>query len=112
MKWCLRVVALATVCMIIPNFVCAQDGGITSEISSLHSVLQQLYDDMIPLCSELIGVGRGIAGFAATWYIAARVWRHVANAEPVDFYPLFRPFVLGFAVLIFPSTLDIINGIM
>ena len=112
MKWCLRIVALATVCMIIPNFVCAQDGGIANEINSLHSVLEQLYSDMMPLCSELIGVGRGIAGFAATWYIAARVWRHVANAEPVDFYPLFRPFVLGFAVLIFPSTLDIINGIM
>lgn len=67
---------------------------------------------MMPLCSRLIGVGRGIAGFAATWYIAARVWGHISRAEPVDFYPLFRPFVLGFAVLIFPSVIAMINGVM
>jgi conjugative transposon TraJ protein len=66
----------------------------------------------MPLCSRLIGVGRGIAGFAATWYIASRVWGHIARAEPVDFYPLFRPFVLGFAVLIFPSVIAMINGVM
>jgi conjugative transposon TraJ protein len=75
-------------------------------------VLEKLYDDMMPLCSRLIGVGRGIAGFAATWYIASRVWRHISNAEPIDFYPLFRPFVIGFAVLIFPSVIAMINGVM
>jgi conjugative transposon TraJ protein len=67
---------------------------------------------MMPLCSKLIGVGQGIAGFAATWYIASRVWRHIANAEPIDFYPLFRPFVIGFAVVIFPSVIGMINGVM
>jgi conjugative transposon TraJ protein len=40
------------------------------------------------------------------------VWRHIANAEPIDFYPLFRPFVLGFAVIIFPSVIAMINGVM
>ncbi len=83
-----------------------------NRIRSLNEVLDTLYADMMPLCSRLIGVGRGIAGFAATWYIAARVWGHIARAEPVDFYPLFRPFVLGFAVLIFPSVLSMINGVM
>jgi conjugative transposon TraJ protein len=67
---------------------------------------------MMPICSRLIGVGRGVAGFAATWYIASRVWGHISRAEPVDFYPLFRPFVLGFAVLIFPSVIAMINGVM
>jgi conjugative transposon TraJ protein len=112
MKMCVRVIAIAIVGIIIPNLVIAQDGGFAGEIKSLHSVLEQLYDDMLPLCGQLIGVGRGIAGFAATWYIASRVWRHIANAEPVDFYPLFRPFVLGFAVLIFPSVIAMINGVM
>lgn len=86
--------------------------GVASEIGSLHSVLEQLYDDMIPLCSQLIGVGQGLAGFAALWYIAARVWRHLANAEPIDFYPLFRPFAIGLCIAIFPSVLAIINGVM
>lgn len=112
MKLCVRVTFNVIVGMVIPNLVCAQNGGFAGEIKSLHSVLEQLYDDMMPMCGQLIGVGRGIAGFAATWYIASRIWRHIANAEPVDFYPLFRPFVLGFAVLIFPSVIAMINGVM
>ncbi|NCU04115.1 MAG: conjugative transposon protein TraJ [Chitinophagaceae bacterium] len=88
------------------------EAQITGRIRSLNEVLDTLYADMIPLCSQLIGVGRGIAGFAATWYIASRVWGQIARAEPIDLYPLFRPFVLGFAVLIFPSVLAMINGVM
>lgn len=110
MKKCVWVVFITTVLNVIPGLVEAQ--AVANQIHSLHSVLDALYDDMMPLCSQLIGVGRGIAGFAATWYIASRVWRHIANAEPIDFYPLFRPFVLGFAVMIFPSVLAMINGVM
>ena len=90
----------------------ASSGSMANELYSLHSVLDQLYTDMIPLCSQLIGVGQGIAGFAALWYIAVRVWRHLANAEAIDFYPLFRPFVIGFAIMIFPSVIAMINGVM
>ncbi|MGA9638974.1 conjugative transposon protein TraJ [Flavobacterium sp.] len=81
-------------------------------MSGLHGVLDQLYDEMMPLCSNLLGIGQGIAGFAAIWYIGSRVWRHIANAEPVDFYPLFRPFVIGFCIMIFPSVLNMINAVM
>jgi conjugative transposon TraJ protein len=87
-------------------------GGMADDIHGLHGVLDQLYDEMMPLCSNLIGVGQGIAGFAALWYIASRVWRHIANAEPIDFYPLFRPFVIGFCITVFPSVLAMINGVM
>ena len=97
------------VVLLLPSVADAQ---IATRIRSMHEVLEQLYDDMMPLCSRLIGVGRGIAGFAATWYIATRVWGHIARAEPIDFYPLFRPFVLGFAILIFPSVIQLINQLM
>jgi hypothetical protein len=80
-------------------------GGWADELQSLHSVLEQLYNEMLPMCSELIGVGRGLAGFAALWYIAARVWGHISRAESIDFYPLFRPFVIGFAIAVFPSVI-------
>jgi conjugative transposon TraJ protein len=110
MKFCVRIIGLAILLLLIPNLAEAQ--GMADKIKSLHEVLEKLYDDMMPMCSRLIGVGRGIAGFAATWYIASRVWGHIARAEPVDFYPLFRPFVLGFAVLIFPSVIAMINGVM
>ncbi len=95
--------------LLAPQLLEAQ---MVQRIRSLHEVLETLYDDMMPLCSRLIGVGRGIAGFAAMWYIAAKIWGHIARAEPVDFYPLFRPFVLGFAILIFPSVIAMINGVM
>src|SRR5215213_937017 len=97
--------------MLLPTVSMAQ-GGLAGEMKGLHSVLDQLYDELLPLCSHLIGVGRGIAGFAATWYIAYRVWGHIARAEPIDFYPLFRPFVIGFAVIIFPSVIAMINAVM
>lgn len=112
MKKCVRLIAIVAISLTVPNLVFAQSGGFADDIKSLHQVLEQLYTEMLPLCSKLIGVGRGIAGFAATWYIASRVWRHIANAEPIDFYPLFRPFVLGFAVIIFPSVIAMINGVM
>jgi conjugative transposon TraJ protein len=96
--------------MVLPFTSQAQ--GLADDMNSLHGVLEQLYDEMMPLCSNLLGVGQGIAGFAAIWYIASRVWRHIASAEPIDFYPLFRPFVIGFCIMIFPSVLDMINGVM
>lgn len=106
-KW----VALGvTVGMILPKLSHAQ--GLADDIGGLQKVLDTIYDEMIPLCSKLIAVGRGLAGFAALWYISHRIWKHLANAEPIDFYPLFRPFVLGFAVMIFPSVIAMINGVL
>lgn len=81
-------------------------------MNSLQMVLDQLYADMMPLCSQLIVVGRLIGGFGALWYIGARIWKHIANAEPVDVYSLLRPFVLGFCILIFPSIIALINGVL
>jgi hypothetical protein len=102
MKKCVRLIVVMTMCIMLPNILFAQSGGFADDIKSLHQVLEQLYTEMLPLCSKLIGVGRGIAGFAATWYIASRVWRHIANAEPIDFYPLFRPFGTGLCNYYFP----------
>lgn len=106
-----RAATFAAVGMVfLPKISSAQE--MANQMSSLHAVLDQLYDEMMPLCAQLISVGQGIAGFAAIWYIASRIWRHIANAEPIDFYPLFRPFVIGFCVMIFPSVLALINGII
>lgn len=107
-----RIAFVAIVGMMLPVISYAQNGSSLNNIKGLHNVLDQLYDEMIPLCSQLMGVGRGIAGFAAMWYIAARVWQHLSHAEPIDFYPLFRPFVIGFAILIFPSVIGMINAVM
>src|SRR5436190_16216700 len=112
MKKCFRSAIIVIAVMISPVWSWAQSGGPAGGSKSLQSILDQLYEEMIPMCSQLIGVARGIAGFAAMWYIAARVWRHLSHAEPIDFYPLFRPFVIGFAIIIFPSVISLINGVM
>ena len=92
--------------------ITTQAAGVAEDMNGLHFVLDQLYDEMMPLCNNILGVGQGIAAFATIWYIGSRVWRHIANAEAVDFYPLFRPFVIGFCVMIFPSVLAMINAVM
>ncbi|RZL46408.1 MAG: conjugative transposon protein TraJ [Pedobacter sp.] len=103
-------IILMVIGMLLPEKIFAQ--GIASDINGLQSVLDQVYKDMIPLCGRLIGVARGIAGFAALWYIASRVWRQIAAAEPIDFYPLLRPFALGLAIMLFPSVLGVMNGVL
>jgi len=105
-----KAVCVMLIILLLPCRIIAQ--GLGDEMDSLHGVLDQLYDEMMPLCSNLIAVGQGIAGFGTIWYIASRVWRHIASAEPIDFYPLFRPFVIGFCIMIFPSVLALINGVM
>ncbi|HLY70617.1 MAG TPA: conjugative transposon protein TraJ [Puia sp.] len=96
--------------VMVPGLISAQTTA--DNIRGLQSVLDNVYVQMLPLCSSLIGVGQALAGFAATWFIAVRVWRHIANAEPIDFFPLFRPFVIGFCIIIFPSVIGLVNSIM
>ncbi|WP_114782985.1 conjugative transposon protein TraJ [Botryobacter ruber] len=109
-KQLLTSLPLLVLALLLPSLVKAQ--GVANDMHSLHAVLDGLYEEMIPLCERLIDVGRGLAGFATLWYIASRVWRHLANAEPVDFYPLLRPFALGLAILLFPAVLSLLNGVL
>ena len=94
--------------LLLPHAGMAQGPG----VESLHQVLQGLFEEMIPLSSRLIGAARALAGFAALWYIALRVWRHIANAEPVDMDPLLRPFAIGMAILLYPFLIALLNGIL
>ncbi|MCX2680991.1 conjugative transposon protein TraJ [Galbibacter sp. EGI 63066] len=99
---------LMIVVTLLPLAGMAQGTG----VESLHGVLQELFDDMIPLSNRLIGAARALAGFAALWYIALRVWRHIANAEPIDMYPLLRPFAIGMAILLYPYLIALLNGVL
>ncbi len=105
-----KTVILAVSGLFLPKILLAQ--GIAGEMAGLNSVLNELYSEMMPLSSRLIRVGQSIAGFAAIWYISSRIWKHISNAEAIDFYPLFRPFVIGFSIMIFPAVLAMINGVM
>ena len=81
------------------------------EFDNLHQILRSLYTDMMPLCGNMAGVAKGIAGLGALFYVAAKVW--LASAEPIDVYPLLRPFVIGFCIMFFPTfVLGTINSVM
>ena len=83
------------------------------DFENLHQILRSLYQDMMPLCSQMTGVAKGIAGLGALFYVAYRVWQSLSRAEPVDVYPLLRPFVLGFCIMFFPSVvLGTINNVL
>ncbi len=109
-KTILLTACVAVSAILMPLFSYSQ--GLAGEISSMQSELDKVYSQMLPLCSNLIGVGRGIAGFGALWYIASRVWRQIAAAEPIDFYPLLRPFALGMAIIMFPAVIALMNGVL
>ena len=83
------------------------------EFDNLHQILRALYDEMMPLCSNMTGVAKGIAGLGALFYVAAKVWQSLARAEPIDVYPLLRPFTLGLCIMFFPTfVLGTINTVL
>lgn len=83
------------------------------DFDQFHQTLRTLYDQMLPLCSNMIGVAKGIAGLGALFYVAYRVWQSLSRAEPIDMYPLLRPFAIGLCIMFFPSVvLGTINSIM
>ena len=83
------------------------------DFSNLHEILKNLYQEMMPLCSNMAGVAKGIAGLGALFYIAYRVWQSLARAEPIDVFPLLRPFAVGLCILLFPTVvLGTINSIL
>lgn len=80
---------------------------------SLHELLGRLYDDMMELCDSMASVAIGIAGIGALLYISYRVWKALAQAEPIDVFPLLRPFALALCILLFqPLVLGTLNGIL
>ena len=80
---------------------------------SLHLILRNLYQEMMPLCGDMVGIAKGIAGLGALFYVASRVWQALSRAEPIDVYPLLRPFAIGLCIMFFPTiVLGTINAVM
>lgn len=83
------------------------------EFDNLHQILLSLYEEMMPLCSDMAGVAKGLAGLGALFYVAVRVWQSLARAEAIDVYPLLRPFAIGLCILFFPTiVLGTMNSVL
>lgn len=84
-----------------------------ADFSSLHEVLRSLYDDMMPLSAEMAVVAKGLGGLGALFYVALKVWQALSRAEPIDVFPLLRPFALGLCIMFFPTmVLGTINAVL
>lgn len=83
------------------------------DFDNLHQVLRNLYQDMQPLCGDMADVAKGIAGLGALFYVAYRVWKALASVEPIDVFPLLRPFAIGLCIMFFPSiVLGSVNAVL
>ncbi|MEC4113425.1 conjugative transposon protein TraJ [Myroides pelagicus] len=71
--------------------------------TNLHEVLQNLYYQMMPLTSEMVFVAKSLAGLGALFYISLHIWQALARAEPIDVFPLLRPFAIGLCIMFFPT---------
>lgn len=86
---------------------------LTVNFDNLHTLLRSLYTEMMPMCADMAGVARAVAGLGALFFIATRIWQSLSAAEPIDVYPLLRPFAVGMCIMFFPTVvLGTINGIM
>ena len=83
------------------------------DFDNLHQILRSLYEQMMPLCEDMAGVAKGIAGLGALFYIAYRVWQSLARAEPIDVFPMLRPFAIGLCIMFFPTVvLGTLSGVL
>ena len=83
------------------------------EFNNLHEVLRSLYNEMLPLSADMAAVSKGLAGLGALFYVAIKVWQALSRAEPIDMYPLLRPFALGLCIMFFPTmVLGTINAVL
>ena len=83
------------------------------DFENLHQILRSLYDEMMPLCEDMAGVAKGIAGLGALFYEAYRVWQSLARAEPIDVFPMLRPFAIGLCIMFFPTVvLGTLSGVL
>ena len=80
---------------------------------NLHQLLRNLQGDMLVQCGSMAVVAKCVAGIGAMLYVGYRVWQSLARAEPIDVFPLLRPFVLGLCIMFFPTlVLGSIDGIL
>jgi len=83
------------------------------EFNNLHEMLRNLYDEMLPLSAEMAAVAKGLAGLGALFYVALKVWQALSRAEPIDLFPLLRPFALGLCIMFFPTmVLGTVNAVL
>ncbi|HSF55295.1 MAG TPA: hypothetical protein VLA71_16190, partial [Algoriphagus sp.] len=76
----------------------AEANELSQYIGDFNNIMAEVSQKLQGNTQSLQAGAKAIAGMGAVFYIGSRVWKHIANAEAVDFYPLFRPFVLAILI--------------
>lgn len=83
------------------------------EANNLHEVLRSVYEEMMPLCADMAAVAKAVAGLGALFYVSVKVWQSLSRAEPIDLFPMLRPFAIGICIMFFSTlVLGSINGVL
>jgi conjugative transposon TraJ protein len=85
--------------------------AIDLNMAAYEQKLEAIYTEMLTFTSLFINLGRAVGGIGALLFISSRVWGNIARAEPIDLFPLLRPFAIGLAILLFVPLCGALRGI-
>jgi conjugative transposon TraJ protein len=68
---------------------------------NVGSIVEKITTKVEPFSEQVGMLMSVICGVGALLYIGSKVWKNMSSGEPVDVFPLLRPFVIGFFVLNF-----------
>lgn len=60
------------------------------------AAIDGVHEKFFPIVEDISGVVGGIISIATLLYLGSKIWSSYAKNEPIDVYPLLRPFVIAF----------------
>ena len=77
----------------------------------LETSIDEVFTRFADAFGALVAFGQAIGFCGALCYVFYRIWGHMARAEPIDVYPLLRPFALALCLLSYPLLVKGMVGI-
>ena len=78
----------------------------------LQKMIASLYNDMLPTAFQLTAAAQGLAGIAALIYVFYRIWPVLAGKEPLDLFPMLRPFGFMLLLLFYQSFIFLLGAVL
>jgi conjugative transposon TraJ protein len=88
------------------------DYSFYQKFASMEEAVMTAFTEVLEGMGNLGAVTSAIAGIGATLFIGMRVLGHFARAEPIDVFPLLRPFAIGFLALNFTLVTGFIDALI
>lgn len=77
----------------------------------LETSIDEVFTRFADAFGALVAFGQAIGFCGALCYVFYRIWGHMSRAEPIDVYPLLRPFALALCLLSYPLLVKGMVGI-